>query len=208
MLDPNFIYDPRATYDFCYNTELLKFHGGLSFDNPKFPVLRPMFQQSKFLRNGEFVITPLDYYSNATARGMQNQYKPWEEKTIAKVHWRGKTTGDSYSKRKDFNWRNSHRVRLHQITHDQEGSREIYVKSRRSGTWEKQIWEAKILNDAYTDIGLTDGPMQVGHIETALIQCNKEDGTCQEMLDGIDWSPRVEPKVAANYKCGQSRGIR
>ncbi|KAK1922899.1 glycosyl transferase family 90-domain-containing protein [Papiliotrema laurentii] len=187
---PFLIHDQKATYDYCYNTELIKFHGGLSWDAPKGPVMRPMFHQSKFYRNAEIVLTPLDYYYNATLRGAQNQFLSWEEKDIAKLHWRGKATGDSYSHRDDFNWRNSHRVRLHRMTHEKEGSKEIYVKSRRTGGWELQRWETKTINEAYTDVGLTDGPMQ----------CSKEDGTCQEMQEQIDWSPRVEPSIAAKYK--------
>jgi hypothetical protein len=120
-----------------------------------------MFHQSKFYRNAEIVLTPLDYYYNATLRGAQNQFLSWEEKDIAKLHWRGKATGDGYSHRDDFNWRNSHRVRLHRMTHEKEGSKEIYVKSRRTGGWELQRWETKTINEAYTDVGLTDGPMQV-----------------------------------------------
>lgn len=160
MSDPNFIYDQRATYDLCYNTELLKFHGGLSTDMTKTSMIRPMFHQSKFVRNGEFVITPLDYYSNLTELN-PGQYTPWEEKEIPKLFWRGKTTGDAYSHRNDFNWRNSHRIRLHLLTHDTEGTRDIYVKSRRTGGWEMQTWQSGKLNEAYTDVGLTDGPMQV-----------------------------------------------
>jgi hypothetical protein len=71
-------------------------------------------------------------------------------------------TGDFYSGRDDYNWRNSHRVRLHTTTHDKEGQRQIYVKSRRTGAWEWQSWSTKILNEAYMDVGLVDGPMQVG----------------------------------------------
>jgi len=168
-LDPNFIHDPRATYDFCYNTELLKFHGALSTDSPKPPIIRPMFQQSKFLRNGEIVLTPLDYYYNSTEHGTgQDQYMSWDDKDVPKLFWRGKTTGDAYSARNDFNWKNSHRIRLHTITHDTEGYRQIYVKSRRTGGWEMQTWESGKVNKAYTDVGLTDGPMQVCATDCAI----------------------------------------
>jgi len=166
-------------------------------------MLRTMFHQSKFVRSGGFVITPLDYYSNLTKLN-QGQYSPWEDKEIPKLFWRGKTTGDAYSHRNDYNWRNSHRIRLHTLTHDIEGTRNISVKSHRTGGWEIQTWQSSKLNEAYTDIGLTDGPMQVssdlGMFWTE-VQCNKEDGTCEEMQEAIDWSPRVMPPVAAKYKC-------
>jgi hypothetical protein len=167
-----------------------------------------MFQQSKYARNGEIVITPLDYYFNLTDEG-NGQYMPWDKKEISKVFWRGKTTGDAYSRRNDFNWRNSHRIRLHTLTHDTEGQRDIYVKSRRTGGWEMQTWQSGKLNEAYTDIGLTDGPMQVSTADHTCgwltdNQCDKKDGTCEEMQEAIDWSQRVMPPVAAKYKCESS----
>jgi len=122
----------------------------------------------------------------------------WDNKDTPKLHWRGKTTGDAFSARDDYNWRNSHRIRLHTLTHDKKGHRELYVKSRRTGGWEIQTWEAGKVNEAYMDVGLTDGPMQ----------CNKEDGTCKEMQDAIDWSPRVQPQDAANFKCESTNACR
>jgi len=172
-------------------------------------MIRPMFHQSKFVRNGEFVVTPLDYYFNFTAEN-RGQYTPWDEKDTPKLFWRGKTTGDVYSHRNDFNWRNSHRIRLHTLTHDTEGHRDIYVKSSTGG-WEMQTWQAGKINEAYTDIGLTDGPMQVNispvHADPADRQCNKKDGTCEEMQEAIDWSPRVMPPAAAKYKCKSSNSL-
>lgn len=32
-------------------------------------------------------------------------------------------------------------------------------------------------------------------------QCNKEDGTCDEMANEIIFKDRVSPEDAANYKC-------
>lgn len=208
--DPSFVWDPVKTYDYCYYTENLKFHGGLSLDAPKSSLLRPLFHQSKLLNNGEIVLTPLDFYTNHTVANGQNQYLPWEEKTINKLHWRGHTTGDSFRFRDDYNWRNSHRVRLHTITHAKEGERKIYVKSRRTGQWEMQTWEAGKINEAYTDVGLANKPVQVstrfapyGACEPVVLifKCNKEDGTCDEMFEQIDWSPGVGPLEAAKYKC-------
>ena len=68
-----------------------------------------------------------------------------------------------------------------------------------------QTWEASKVNKAYTDVGLIGKPMQVssGKLEPhrADDQCDEKDGTCQDMQDNIDWSPRVEPNVAARFKC-------
>ena len=160
--DPNFIHDQRASNDYCYSPDLLHFHGALSYDVARGTKLRPMFHQSKIMQSPEIVLTPLDFYSNASHKGTQDQFLPWDEKDIAKMQWRGKMTGDFYSGRRDYNWRNSHRIRLHTMTHDNEGQVGIYVKGRRSGAWEWQSWDKKLINEAYTDAGLTDKPFQVG----------------------------------------------
>ena len=33
------------------------------------------------------------------------------------------------------------------------------------------------------------------------MQCNKEDGTCDEMREAINWKTRMQPTEAARYKC-------
>ena len=157
-----FIHDQRLSNDFCQNPELLHFHGGLSYDTARGTTLRPMFHQSKFNVCPEILLTPLDYFSNVSSKGTQDQFLPWDEKDINKMHWRGRMTGDFYSARKDYNWHNSHRIRLHQSTHAEEGQVGIYVKGRRTGGWEWQTWNKGTINKAYTDVGLTDKPQQVG----------------------------------------------
>jgi len=121
-----------------------------------------MFQSSKLNGNGEIVTTPLDYYLNASDPQQRKGFISWDEKTTAKLHWRGSTTGDWYTHRENYNWRNSHRMRLHKLTHAEKGTRDIYVKSRRTGGWEMQTWEAGKVNKAYMDVGLVAGAIQVG----------------------------------------------
>lgn len=161
--DPNLIHDHRPSFDFCDHPELLKFHGQLGGDSRP-ATFRPMFQSSKLYGNGEIVTTPLDYYLNASHAQQRKEYVPWDDKTVDKLHWRGKPTGDWYSHRANYNWRNSHRIRLHTLTHAQDGTRSIYVKSRRTGGWEMQTWEAGKVNKAYMDVGLVDGPIQVRRV--------------------------------------------
>lgn len=191
----SFIYDPLPTYDFCSNPSLLKLHGSLSFDFCRETVLRPIFQLSKFVRNPEFLTTPLEAYDNFTSAEGRKKYVPWEQKSISKLFWRGSTTGDSYSKRKDYTWHQSHRPRLALMTQDgQVGEKQIWVKARGrtdGGAWNKESWSINRLNEAYMDIGLTGGPHQ----------CKKEDGTCDEMAKEIQFKDRVRPEDAAKYKC-------
>ncbi|KAL7421169.1 hypothetical protein Q5752_004054 [Cryptotrichosporon argae] len=187
---PNFIYAHRDTFDFCYNTDLLTFHGEYSYDFPRASKLEAVFQQSKYAGNGNLILTPLDYYKNASHPESVSAYVPWEEKTVPKLFWRGSMTGDHYDHRKDSNWRNSHRIRLHTKTHETDGTSPILVQNTNDGTWYTQEWSNAVLNEAYMDVGLTG----------KAFQCNKEDGTCNELDEAIQFAGRVQPSEAAKYK--------
>ena len=151
-----FIHDHFATFDFCYHPDSVLVHSGLSRDQARETAFRPMFQQSTMSRSPEFLLTPLDDYQNATDHGTEDQTLQWSEKDVNKLQWRGKTTGDSYSHRKDFNWRNSQRIRLHFL----KGSRSLSSQNKE-GDWQAQVWDRGVVNQAYMDVGLTDGPIQV-----------------------------------------------
>ncbi|WVF69398.1 hypothetical protein IAT40_004175 [Kwoniella sp. CBS 6097] len=186
--ETSFIYDPLRTYDFCDNPSLLKLHGSLSFDFVRESMLRPIFQLSKFSRNPELLTTPLEAYENSTSAKGREQHVPWEQKSISKLFWRGSSTGDSYSKRKNYTWRQSHRPRLALMTQATEGLKDVWVK--RGQYWDKESWGVKKLNEAYMDVGLTGKTHQ----------CKKEDGTCEEMDSEIIFKEKVWPKEAAKYK--------
>ncbi|CAD6571613.1 MAG: F-actin-capping protein subunit alpha [Tremellales sp. Tagirdzhanova-0007] len=187
---PVFIHDHSATFDFCYHPDTLLVHSALSRDQARETAFRPMFQQSTLSRSPEFLLTPLDDYQNATDHDTKEQRLRWSHKDVNQLQWRGKTTGDSYSHRKDFNWRNSQRIRLHFLSNEEMGSRTLLAQNEE-GAWLGQVWDREGINQAYMDVGLTDGP----------IQCNKEDGTCDEMSKAIDWKTRMKPDEASRYKC-------
>lgn len=183
--------DVRPIFDFCQNPIIQKQHGTMSFDFARESVLRPIFVLSKFSRNNEFLFPPLEAYENSTSAAGRKHYLPWNEKTINKLFWRGSSTGDSYSKRKidpEYNWRNSHRPRLHLKLQNQTGESEIWVKRGRE--WVPEQWNNGELNKAYMDVGLTGKPHQ----------CNQEDGTCDEMASEIVFKEKVTPEEAAKYK--------
>ena len=119
-----------------------------------------MFQQSTLSRSPEFLLTPLDDYQNATDHDTKEQRLRWSHKDVNQLQWRGKTTGDSYSHRKDFNWRNSQRIRLHFLSNEEMGSRTLLAQNEE-GAWLGQVWDREGINQAYMDVGLTDGPIQV-----------------------------------------------
>ncbi|KAK4687168.1 hypothetical protein P7C73_g2946, partial [Tremellales sp. Uapishka_1] len=186
--ETSFIYDHRPTFDFCSNTDILSLHGSLSFDFARDTTLRPIFQLSKFSRNAEFLTTPLEAYENHTSVSAQKKFVPWEDKTINKLFWRGSSTGDSYSKRKNYDWRRSHRPRLHLMAQATEGQREIWAK--RGKEWDRESWGNGKLNEAYMDVGFTGKPHQ----------CKQEDGTCDEMARELVFKDRVQPEQAAKFK--------
>jgi hypothetical protein len=208
MAESAFLYDQRPTFDYCANPELLRLHGSLSFDYTHETQLRPVFQLSKFVRNPEFLTTPLEAYDNHTSQEAQKKNLPWGEKTENRLFWRGSGTGDSYSKRKNYDWRRSHRPRLHLLAQATEGKSDIWVK--RKNEWEKESWSNGVLNQKYLDVGLTGKPNQVSRQRLKLpsvrllylrSQCKQEDGTCDEMAGEINYKDRVTPEVAAKYKC-------
>ncbi|KAJ9107286.1 hypothetical protein QFC21_000733 [Naganishia friedmannii] len=188
---PAFVKDVRPGFDWCENPEIKKMHGTMSYDFARQTVLRPIFVLSKFMANNEFLFPPMEAYENATDLAAIKKFKPWSEKTINKLFWRGTSTGDSYSKRKGdptYNWRSQHRTRLALMAQNKTGEAEVWVN--RHGTWEPEYWNVQKLNDAYLDIGLTGKPHQ----------CNQEDGTCDEMAAEIEFKDRVSPEKAADYK--------
>lgn len=160
-------------------------HGGLSIKHERDSALRPIFQLSKFARNPEFLTTPLDAYENATS----SHSLSWDQKTEDKVLWRGTTTGDSYSKRKNYDWHKSHRPRLVLMANSDEGERDIWVK--RNGMWQSETWPMAELNAHWMDVALSAEPHQ----------CNKDDGTCEEMSAELTKKSRVNHDEAAKYKC-------
>jgi hypothetical protein len=151
--------DPRPAFDWCQNPITQQLHGTMSFDFPRETVLRPIFVLSKFSRNNEFLFPPMEAYENATSTAARKKYLPWESKTINKVFWRGSSTGDSYSVRKNYDWRRSHRPRLHLMTQNTTGDVDLWVKRGRE--WAEEKWSVGKLNEYYMDVGLTGKPHQV-----------------------------------------------
>lgn len=189
---PAFIKDVRPGMDWCNVPEVKSLHGTMSYDVTKDSVLRPIFVLSKHQRNNEFLFPALEAYDNFTTADAQKKHLPWSAKTINKLFWRGSSTGDSYSRRKsnpDYDWRKSHRPRLHLMMQAEEGDAEIWLKRGRE--WAPETWSVKKLNEEYMDVGLAGKPHQ----------CNVADGTCDEMASEIKFKEKVTPEQAAAYKC-------
>jgi hypothetical protein len=166
--ETTFIHDHPYTYDFCNNPYFLSYHGSLSWDQSHSTKLRPVFQLSKNARSGDFLITPLEAFVREDHPRARSFHMPWEQKDIPKLFWRGGPTGDSYGTRKNYDWRRSHRPRLHLLAQNTTGSADVWVK--RQGEWVKESWGTKRLNEAYMDVGLVgDAHRQVSRVCAELI---------------------------------------
>lgn len=193
-VEPGFVYDPRPGYDFCYTPKNLLYHGGLSFDFARETVLRPIFQLSKFSRNPEFVTTPLQAYENVTSVAAKQKTMDWGEKTLSKLFWRGSSTGDSYAKKKNGDWRRSHRPRLHLLAQNGNGTDQVLVE--RSQGWVSETWGREQLNEAYLDIGLIGGPHQVGTAQRYTLTASAKS----KMGHAPKWRRRLSSKKGSDRR--------
>ena len=153
------MYDPVTTYDYCNTPYLLSHHGSLSFDQAHDTILRPVFQLSKSARSADFLSTPMEAYVRTDHHLFNTFYKPWEQKDKTKLFWRGASTGDSYGTRDGYDWRRSHRPRLHLMAQNTTGSEDVWLQ--RQGEWVKESWATRKVNEAHMDIGLVGRPHQV-----------------------------------------------
>ena len=73
-----------------------------------------------------------------------------------------------------------------------DGEESVWVQRGSDGKdWELEKWNVGKLNEAYFDIGMIGKPHQ----------CDKKDGTCDEMAKEIVYHDRVAPEQAVHYKC-------
>lgn len=167
--------------NFCQNPSLLRNHGAFLWDELRNSRLSPFFVVSKLQIGGEILMPALvgihDRKVGATL--------PWANRTST-VLWRGSTTGSHYYKQ---NWRESHRVRLHEIANRKEGEISVLVADSTTGV-DLKNYNVSVLNEAYLDVGLVGKP----------VQCEQKDGTCDEMKKEIDWRPLIKANAYASHK--------
>lgn len=93
-----------------------------------------------------------------------------------------------------YDWRNSHRVRLHRLTNARRGHGDVLLELSEdedtSGDLAIKTVDLVDLNAKLMDIGLA-----------SICQCNHNDGTCDEMANELELARKIHPAEAARYKC-------
>jgi len=133
--------------------------------------LKPALVLSKFPSDSSFQTTPIEGYTNITAKERPSLGK-WEDKTDHRLFWRGSTTG-GYNVQRD--WKESHRMRLHLMVNGPKGgdtwwnqqAREVMMPDGNGGFDVTRRWE-RVLSKAYADVKLSGQPVQVSDMVPAM----------------------------------------
>lgn len=179
-LSVQFIYDHRATMDYCKNPETLDSHGFWIYEWAHGSYWDPIFVGCKPANGAEFIVPPTYGYADYTSEDVT----PWSER-IGAVYWRGSATGSHF---KIDDWRRSHRMVLHALTHAKDGLAEVLVE--QDGKLVTKKFTKKELNWKYLDVSLSGEP----------IQCDQKDGACEDMAKNIEWAPPQPPNTGLKYK--------
>jgi hypothetical protein len=225
------VYRPRPRPD--YRTT----HGRLSPPST-YPALAPVQPRQNIHKvrthstptnpSSDILITPLDQFFDKPGRD-----PGWARKRSAKLAWRGSPTGISMMSRA-LPWRDSHRVRLHRFANDKSQRLVEYMTpdvGQEAVSFEDdedaddvQVDRERYWEDVQSD---ADRPPSVGKEKTPFaaaanffmdvklagepLQCDKEDGTCEEMRyvsrlvvtdgrDEIEWAKHQPSSVLNRHK--------
>ena len=183
----SYIYDHGAAMDICQHPEIMPIHGFTSAEGTNPGPLVPLFTFAKTNIHSDVLVTPLEQYSD-TYIG----YDPdWEKKDFNKLMWRGSTTGVNFYVTND--WKASQRARLHFLTHESKGARNLLVADA-DGPVSEEPTPIRSLNEAYMDVSFSGGP----------VQC--DDETCAIMKDVIDFKETMG--LHDSYKVSSPSSLR
>lgn len=186
----SYIFDHSASMDICAHPEIMPIHGFTTTPGTNAGPLVPLFTFAKTNIHSDVLVTPLEQYSD-TYIG----YDPdFAKKRNNKLLWRGSTTGVNFDQYSD--WRASQRSRLHFMTHEKGGQREVLVDEKEREGLEEMSVEVKAMNAAYMDVSFSGGP----------VQCDAR--TCNLMSKTIDFAPTMgldESYQVRPFRCPLSR---
>lgn len=179
----SFIYDHAKSMDICQHPESMHLHGFTSAPGTNLANLVPLFTFAKTNLHSDVLATPLEQYSD-TYIG----YDPvWDEKSINKLLWRGSTTGAEFAK--GVEWQLSQRARLHFMTHETEGKKNVLWADKKESKMRVDDFNTKDLNELYMDASFSGVP----------VQC--DDETCKVMEKLIDFAPTMVSAVFYEFFC-------
>ncbi|GAA98278.1 glycosyltransferase family 90 protein [Mixia osmundae IAM 14324] len=176
-----FIYDHPTAADVCRNPEGRHLHGHTVGSGANLGPLVPLLAFAKMSLNSDILATPLEQYSD-TYIGYD---PPWDEKPSSKLMWRGSTTGAAFQTGRP--WKDSQRARLHFMSHDTEGEREIMWTDQTGATRFSNI-STGLLNELYLDASLAGRPTQ----------CDEE--TCNYLARNVRFAPIQGLDESYSYK--------
>ncbi|GAA5975973.1 hypothetical protein JCM11641_002854 [Rhodosporidiobolus odoratus] len=112
----------------------------------------------------------------------------WEERPFTALQWRGQTSGPLWESLTP--WRTTQRSRLHLLSHQEDGHRNITVTDEQDLMHTVEVPNYRV-NPLFLDTGMI-GPA---------VQCVKEDGTCDKMFEVFQgYDKRISFDRASLYK--------
>lgn len=186
--DRSFIADHKASMDPCVHPSLVRQHGFLSGRRPVAEGLSAKFAISKTSLHSDVLGIPPELVSDSDAVALV----PWSQKTETRLLWRGSNTGMFYSSAHP--WRESHRVRLLNLG-DPEVTSRVSVLSP-PGLMRGTISQSARVQDTQRTNSRLFNMAFVGHP----IQCDEEDGTCDDIADEYPYEDWVSREWADHHK--------
>ncbi|GAA5894159.1 uncharacterized protein JCM6883_003736 [Sporobolomyces salmoneus] len=112
----------------------------------------------------------------------------WEERPFTALQWRGQTSGPLWEK--NTPWKTTQRARLHLLSHQEEGLRNITITDENDLMRSIEVLNYRV-NPLFLDTGMV-GPA---------VQCVQEDGTCDKMFEVFQgYDKRISFDRASLYK--------
>ena len=176
----SFIHDHPKAVDVCSHPEWRKLHGYTATSQLEVTPLVPLFTWAKMGIHSDILVTPLEQYDD----DYLVHDPPFQLKPKNKLMWRGSTTGTEF--RKDVNWEQSQRARLHFMGAEKEGKREIMWSDQ--GKLALANTTNRILNKKFMDVSFSGEPAQ----------CDSE--TCEKMREVIDFKPTMGLEEQNQYR--------
>ncbi|KAK4054416.1 hypothetical protein OIV83_000910 [Microbotryomycetes sp. JL201] len=170
--------------DVCLHPKWRNVHGFTLRALPSTRTLMPLLSTSKLAGFADLVVPSLNGFFQQVGTDVD-----WALKNESKVLWRGRTTGLYYDAKTD--WRNSHRARLvrefNPIQTDKT-TLHVLVDETRSHRASRFSAQTKNVVSHYFDVSY----------EGKLTQCDRQDGTCERLLNEFRIDPNTMDRRRTN----------